>query len=164
MCVRSGSWIGLGIVIGTRSCACVGRWDLIPVPISSVGVGFYSAFPAFLFFLIFFSVPFMMCPLPTRRSDYFEFVLHQWLPCGWLGAFSSYFFFFTSFSFTRCARVYFGELVFSMSIHFLDCFFAWIVLHPLRFAAERGRDVRTAFSSSYLSLDWNGACTSGARA
>jgi hypothetical protein len=63
---------------------------------------------------------------------------------GWV-RFSSYFLvYFVSFG--RCARVYFGELMSSMSIHFLELFFGWMDgLHLLRFelAAGRGRDFFT---------------------
>jgi hypothetical protein len=74
------------------ACACAAARALVSVSVPDLGLasvdrfpfacrcwlllGRLRAFPAFLFCLVFF-FHFIMCSLPKRRSDYFEFVLHR---------------------------------------------------------------------------------------
>jgi hypothetical protein len=124
-------------------------------------LGRHRAFPAFRFCIFFFCVHFIMCPLPCC-SDYSDFVLRHLVTVWVVGCIFHRIFMFTSFSFTRCARVYFGELVFSMAIHFLDFSFLFSMdgLHPLRFEP---RDVPFERCSSSYFFAWIGfglGCTS----
>ncbi|KAJ7847771.1 hypothetical protein B0H13DRAFT_2405520 [Mycena leptocephala] len=83
ICAAARRSIPVSVLVPVRALASVDRFAFLFACRRWRLLGRHRVFPAFLFGLVFFSVPFMICALPKRCSDNFEFVLHLVVDC-WL--------------------------------------------------------------------------------